>query len=789
MAIFTSSVTSGALALRHELGHIFADVGEEYDGGNDYSGPNFAETARVCAPGELPRRVPTSDGVREVWPCVSWGAWLPPASTAAVAATAGSSSSSSRSRSSRSALLVQASPGSMPLAAWPFALLTAGGEVLALPLRSARVLPELRGTRVLVSVAGVTAAPAGAAEAAAAGVSIRAGAAVATVDSSAGSHRADEPDELPGPPWPPVGYGVDAFGMAARFELTLGGTTVILPPAPSLDRTFYTFTVPALRVPGQPSGASPLLPGGEKYRGSPAKGSVSAPLSLVVALTRPPAVLAPPGASVGTFPSAAGEAADDNDDAAVAAAGLPQPMLCHAQVHQYPTAQHATRAAEDPRVTHAPAADAPSAAALSLSPSPSAFSTSSGSSSPPFAAASFLAASFAAVPAADAVGAFPVFGARGDLKGFRPTQEGCLMRDMRQTCFCAVCLERLWRKVLPRAGLLRTCPTPPPGLARATPPPRPAVERADAEATAAKAPAPLFGPIAVEIAPGAATATLSVQPAPLGAFSEPAYGSGSRRGGGFGGSSSSSRSGREEDEALEVRWYRVALNEPTASRSGDGRRRGERAAAEEEAVEVSSGDSRRLTVPVPLLAAGDSGAAGCCYRARARFVTGRVRSEPRVFEEAAFALLVATDTSSPGSRGSSTGAGSAEPLLVITALWQALPETAAGRDLGALVRACAGDVATAAYDAAPAESAPQQLEGWRQARWLTSAEAGLSLPYPSHRKGPAAFRLLASALVTLVGVLTVAIALMCAFSRNRKRSNKTVQLFLNCQQVSYSCED
>lgn len=38
VAIFTSSKTSGGLALRHELGHILADVGEEYDGGGDYSG-------------------------------------------------------------------------------------------------------------------------------------------------------------------------------------------------------------------------------------------------------------------------------------------------------------------------------------------------------------------------------------------------------------------------------------------------------------------------------------------------------------------------------------------------------------------------------------------------------------------------------------------------------------------------------------------------------------------------------------------------------------------------------
>ena len=36
IAIVSASATSGAVALRHELGHIFADMGEEYDAGLDY---------------------------------------------------------------------------------------------------------------------------------------------------------------------------------------------------------------------------------------------------------------------------------------------------------------------------------------------------------------------------------------------------------------------------------------------------------------------------------------------------------------------------------------------------------------------------------------------------------------------------------------------------------------------------------------------------------------------------------------------------------------------------------
>jgi len=42
--ISTSSVTSGTVVLRHELGHNFGRVGEEYDGGQVYSGANFASS-------------------------------------------------------------------------------------------------------------------------------------------------------------------------------------------------------------------------------------------------------------------------------------------------------------------------------------------------------------------------------------------------------------------------------------------------------------------------------------------------------------------------------------------------------------------------------------------------------------------------------------------------------------------------------------------------------------------------------------------------------------------------
>lgn len=45
-AITTRSLESGSMVLRHELGHNFGDVGEEYEGGYVYSGANHSSNAR-----------------------------------------------------------------------------------------------------------------------------------------------------------------------------------------------------------------------------------------------------------------------------------------------------------------------------------------------------------------------------------------------------------------------------------------------------------------------------------------------------------------------------------------------------------------------------------------------------------------------------------------------------------------------------------------------------------------------------------------------------------------------
>ncbi len=46
-AITTRSLTSGSMVLRHELGHNFGNVGEEYDGGGVYQGANFSSSKNL----------------------------------------------------------------------------------------------------------------------------------------------------------------------------------------------------------------------------------------------------------------------------------------------------------------------------------------------------------------------------------------------------------------------------------------------------------------------------------------------------------------------------------------------------------------------------------------------------------------------------------------------------------------------------------------------------------------------------------------------------------------------
>eukprot|EP00736_Rhodelphis_marinus_P004808 Rmarinus@m.12493 len=76
IAIISSSPTSGALALRHELAHNFADVGEEYDSGGDYSGPNCAFSLIPCNREYHPKLDRSGGYIREKWECLPWGHWV-----------------------------------------------------------------------------------------------------------------------------------------------------------------------------------------------------------------------------------------------------------------------------------------------------------------------------------------------------------------------------------------------------------------------------------------------------------------------------------------------------------------------------------------------------------------------------------------------------------------------------------------------------------------------------------------------------------------------------------------
>lgn len=70
-AITTRSETSGSMVLRHELGHNFGEVGEEYDGGHVYQGANSSRNQSppwsIWARGGLPHPVTQYLGGAYVW--------------------------------------------------------------------------------------------------------------------------------------------------------------------------------------------------------------------------------------------------------------------------------------------------------------------------------------------------------------------------------------------------------------------------------------------------------------------------------------------------------------------------------------------------------------------------------------------------------------------------------------------------------------------------------------------------------------------------------------------------
>lgn len=271
---------------------LFFLIKKEYDGGSDYSGPNFSQTSRICTHEEKPKSVKTYDGVREIWPCISWGGWLSPNATF-----------------TREGVL-RTEPTQLSLAEWPFVDLSKKSSI-SFPLN---VKPDMRGTKVLVSVAGIK----------------KNGAA----------------------------QGVTKDRQVGRFEVDIDGHKEVVPFPISFDRSFFSFVAPPLSPLNQPR--------------------------LTVSLITE-------GISQGLSPDHHGDET------------TPPPMLCHVQVHQYKL-------------------------------------------------------DVASIPT-HTIGAFPVFGEKKTIVGYRPTLDGCAMRRMQSTCFCPVCLEQLWRRVLPRTGLLRSSPS------------------------------------------------------------------------------------------------------------------------------------------------------------------------------------------------------------------------------------------------------------------------------------------------------------------------------------------
>jgi hypothetical protein len=542
VAIFTASPSSGALALRHELGHILADIGEEYDGGSDYSGPNFSESTRLCRANEQPRRVQTVDGVRQVWPCVSWGAWLttPPEEDGSSSSIGGSSVGSNKNSNAQVDRFVGsrgAPSASMALAAWPFAELSEGRAVEVSVGHAKAGLP---GTKVDISVAGISSA---------------------FGDGGEGG----------------VGFGYTAAGALRRIVVAVGQDQggeqqqfeVALPAQPTFDRIFYAFTV------------GPLGSGGS---------SAAAPLTVRVRLEGPT--------------SSSSSSSPDAEEAARRAAAAyhtppPPPLLCHVQVHQYATVEAAERAA------------------AATSPRHQQQQQQSAASPPPLSST--------------VVGAFPVFDGDSKLLGYRPTDEACLMRNMDVKCFCPVCLERLWRRVLTRTGILRSSRSSSPSMVMA----------GDAAAVAA-ASRQLRGAasdgLSARVSPGLTVnnasseraLSLSVRPAPL---------------------SAADGGGAASEVALV--WERLVVRRRRQSGGGGG--------GEDSALEVVAEEHapfrglRTVTVPPPsggsssssssgsisanatTLGSAPAGEQGACWRVKATLRSGYIRSEPRLFETARYA--------------------------------------------------------------------------------------------------------------------------------------------------------
>ena len=340
IAIISASPTSGALALRHELAHNFGDVGEEYDAGDDYSGPNFATSTRVCRPGEGPNVMTNPDvgePAREVWPCVSWGKWLTPVGT-----HAGPPASSSFA------------PPPPPPPPPPAAVKAEEAEmsIAEYPWRSIRDKP------VVV--------------------------------------RFDASERFGGGGY--VSFSVTGAPLDSSVQVTLDGTPLPYRGPGNIDRNFHSQSLPAAL----------LAPG---------------PHTLVFSA-------ATAGVSRTVVGSTGGKAVDT--------------MLCHVQLWQYGKGYHTAGGDHDHAARAAQRSIAPAKEHVKVQGQEHEREHKEG-----------YGHSLGTAATAPFVGAFPIFtpDAPRRVRGYRPTHNTCLMRDMRSRSLCPICQETLWLRLLRLPGV------------------------------------------------------------------------------------------------------------------------------------------------------------------------------------------------------------------------------------------------------------------------------------------------------------------------------------------------
>jgi hypothetical protein len=363
----------------------------------DYSGDNFAATSRLCQPGEQPKQ----RGVRRVWQCVPWGAWIRREGSPSdlldqkpLHVSSHNEHLLQREGNSFSDDLLQRSPISSALLylSHPWHRLTATTK----PFSARFSIPSLPGaTGAKVSPASVSiGAPRGAANAdgAHARISLSSPPDAAGADNSIGS-------------WAQLRISWSVSGVASPLDvlLSLEGKPIHWQPEPHLDRQFHQYTF------DRRDSSRALLQGPHELLVRAGRPEASATLCHLMVH-----VFAP---GFGTdLSGATGQSAEQ-----VLARGEGSPERLSARGRDLP-ADTAAGGTSDQRVGLVP----PPAIGHAIGHNPTGTVDTTGG----------------------LVGTFPVSSRAGCVIGYRPTQDSCLMREMRNARLCPVCTEALWRNLL-----------------------------------------------------------------------------------------------------------------------------------------------------------------------------------------------------------------------------------------------------------------------------------------------------------------------------------------------------